>query len=77
MRERFKEKWSRVPSGDLTASLRSEAQKYQTILNNAVQADHVVKEKYQQCRPYILLLSKSEVSECLRVCVCVCVCVGL
>ncbi|XP_071493136.1 programmed cell death 6-interacting protein-like [Diadema antillarum] len=60
MRERFKEKWSRVPSDQLTTSLRTEAGKYRTILNNAIQADHIVKEKYSQNRPFIIILSKSE-----------------
>nr|CCF17539.1 ALG-2 interacting protein X/1 [Paracentrotus lividus] len=60
MKERFKEKWTRVPSDQLTTALRAESSKYQTILNNAVQADHVVKEKYQKSRPFIIILSKSE-----------------
>ncbi|PIK46864.1 putative programmed cell death 6-interacting protein isoform X2 [Apostichopus japonicus] len=46
MKEKFKEKWSRTPSEQLQAAFRSEGNKYKQILDNAIQADHVVKEKY-------------------------------
>lgn len=62
MKEKFKEKWSRTPSEQLTAAFRSEGNKYKQILDNAIQADHVVKEKYSANREYIDILSKSTVS---------------
>ncbi|XP_011665500.1 programmed cell death 6-interacting protein isoform X2 [Strongylocentrotus purpuratus] len=61
MKEKFKEKWTRVPSDQLTTALRAESSKYRTILNNAVQADHTVKDKYKQSRPFIMILSKDQV----------------
>ncbi|XP_041459788.1 programmed cell death 6-interacting protein-like isoform X1 [Lytechinus variegatus] len=60
MKERFKDKWSRVPSPQLTTALREESKKYKTILDNAVQADTVVKGKYNENRQFIVILTKSE-----------------
>lgn len=63
MKENFKEKWTRTPSNQLTNALKVEASKYRTILDNAVRADHVVKDKYNQNRQSISILSKDEVRE--------------
>ncbi|KAJ8035530.1 Programmed cell death 6-interacting protein [Holothuria leucospilota] len=60
MKERFKEKWSRTPSDQLTAGFRTEGNKYKQILDNAIQADQVVKEKYNNNRNYIAILSQTE-----------------
>ncbi|XP_022084899.1 programmed cell death 6-interacting protein-like isoform X2 [Acanthaster planci] len=59
MKERFKERWTRLPSDQLTTPLRAEASKYRTILNNAIQADSIVREKYEANREFISILSKS------------------
>ena len=38
-------KWSRTPSDRLTGTFTANATKYRTIINNATQADSMVKEK--------------------------------
>ena len=38
-------KWSRTASGKLTGTFTANAAKYRTIINNATQADGMVKEK--------------------------------
>lgn len=62
MREHFKEKWTPKPSAELTVNLREECAKYRAIVENATNADKVVKEKYNTHRKSIELLSKSDVS---------------
>ncbi|XP_030856163.1 programmed cell death 6-interacting protein isoform X2 [Strongylocentrotus purpuratus] len=61
MKEKFKEKWTRTPSNKLTNALREEANKYKSIVDNAVRADHVVKDKYNENRRSMEILSKDEV----------------
>ncbi|XP_006825362.2 programmed cell death 6-interacting protein-like [Saccoglossus kowalevskii] len=60
MRGQFKERWTRVPSQQLTEPLRAEAAKYKGILDNAIQADHIVKEKYNAHKDGFILMNKSE-----------------
>ena len=62
MRDQFKERWSRLPSQQLTSSLRTEGGKYRAILNNATEADSKVREKYNSNRDHIMLLSNPDVS---------------
>lgn len=57
LREQFKERWTRTPSTKLTESIRSEASKYRTIINNAINSDAVVKERFAKHREGIRLLS--------------------
>ncbi|KAI0233522.1 Programmed cell death 6-interacting protein [Lamellibrachia satsuma] len=59
LKEQFKERWTRTPSGTLTAPIRSEAQKYRTILNNAMTADKVIKQRFNEHSAGYDLLSKS------------------
>ena len=61
MRERFTTRWTPKPSAELTVQLRQEADKYRGIMENAVRADAVVREKYNTHRRNIDLLSKGEV----------------
>ncbi|RMX52510.1 hypothetical protein pdam_00015525 [Pocillopora damicornis] len=60
MRERFTTKWTPKPSAELTMQLRQEADKYRGILENAVRADAIVREKYNNHRRNMDLLSKGE-----------------
>lgn len=46
LKAQFGAKWTRTPSAKLTESLRNDGNKYRNILSNAVQADAIVKEKY-------------------------------
>lgn len=62
MREHFKEKWTPKPSAELTVNLRAECAKYRAIVENATNADKIVKEKYNAHRQSVELLSKSDVS---------------
>ena len=59
--EQFKERWTRTPSQKLTGPMRNEASKYRQILNNAIQADKIVQEKFNKHKEAIMLLTKPEV----------------
>ncbi|CAM4785376.1 unnamed protein product [Rotaria magnacalcarata] len=58
LRNQFKERWTRTVSSTLTVPLRSEARKYMDIIQNAINADKIVQEKYCMNRDSIVLLSK-------------------
>ncbi|CAF2465884.1 unnamed protein product [Rotaria sp. Silwood2] len=58
LRSQFKERWTRTVSSKLTAPLREEAKKYMDLIQNAINADKVVQEKYRMNRDAIVLLSK-------------------
>ncbi|BFZ22519.1 hypothetical protein BsWGS_25558 [Bradybaena similaris] len=67
LREQFKDKWTRTPSVNLTRPMRDEANKYRAILDTAIQADHIVRDKYNTHKKAISLLSapKSELENAL------------
>ena len=58
LRDRFKDKWSRQASSQLTETMRKEVEKFKGILDAATQADQKVKEKYEGNRQAIILLGK-------------------
>ena len=58
LKSQFKEKWTRTSSDKLTGSFNSNAQKYRTIINNARDADKVVRDKFDTHREYIELLAQ-------------------
>ncbi|KAK3913615.1 Programmed cell death 6-interacting protein [Frankliniella fusca] len=57
LRERFKS-WSRTPSVKLTETFRANLAKYREIINNAVLADKVVREKFESHSQCMKLLSQ-------------------
>ncbi len=58
LRERFKERWKRQASNQLTEPLRKEVNKFSAFLENATRADGVVKEKFENNREAMALLSR-------------------
>lgn len=60
LRAKFSQRWSRTPSGDLYKPLRAEGANFRSILDKAVQADQVVKDRYSAHCEMIALLCKPE-----------------
>ncbi|UJR13652.1 hypothetical protein I4U23_000664 [Adineta vaga] len=58
LRSQFKERWTRTISSTLTVPLRTEAKKYMDIIQNAINADKIVQDKYRMNRDCVVLLSK-------------------
>lgn len=57
LRQQFKEKWTRTPSANLTATFTANATKYRKVIDTAVQADSTVKGKLESNRQGIEMLS--------------------
>ncbi|KAM7384194.1 hypothetical protein PAMA_011508 [Pampus argenteus] len=60
LRTKFNQRWNRTPSGDLYKPLRAEGANFRNILDKAVQADQVVKDRYHTHGEMIALLCKPE-----------------
>ncbi|XP_070840304.1 programmed cell death 6-interacting protein isoform X2 [Chaetodon trifascialis] len=60
LRGKFNQRWNRTPSGDLYKPLRAEGANFRNILDKAVQADQVVKDRYNTHCEMITLLCKPE-----------------
>ncbi|KAG7310188.1 hypothetical protein JYU34_004740 [Plutella xylostella] len=60
LRAQFGARWTRTASAQLTATFRANADKYRQIIDNAVRADKIVEEKYNQHKESISLLSGSD-----------------
>ncbi len=58
LKNQFKERWTRTSSDKLTSSFDSNATKYRTILNNAKDADQVVRDKFELHREFFDLLAQ-------------------
>lgn len=57
LRAQFKERWSRIPSEKLTEMFRSNAKKYREVITNAIEADKIVRQKFDKHIKGIELLS--------------------
>ncbi|XP_076336080.1 programmed cell death 6-interacting protein-like isoform X2 [Tachypleus tridentatus] len=66
LRNQFKERWARTPSEKLNQPLKAQISKYSEIINNAVKADALVKEKFNKHKASIELLGLSEAEICSR-----------
>jgi programmed cell death 6-interacting protein len=60
LRAQWGERWSRTPSERLTETIRTEGARYRQIIDNAVNADGIVRDRYSQHRAGFELLSKSD-----------------
>jgi len=63
LRAQFRNKWTRIPSANLTAPMVQEFSKYRNVLEKAGNADIIVTKKLGDSRRDIEKLSKSTVSD--------------
>uniref|UniRef100_A0A3B4EKA9 Programmed cell death 6-interacting protein n=1 Tax=Pygocentrus nattereri TaxID=42514 RepID=A0A3B4EKA9_PYGNA len=64
LRAKFSQRWNRTPSGDLYKPLRAEGGNFRSVLDKAVQADQVVRDRYNSHCEMIALLCKPENELC-------------
>uniref|UniRef100_A0A8B9RI23 Programmed cell death 6 interacting protein n=1 Tax=Astyanax mexicanus TaxID=7994 RepID=A0A8B9RI23_ASTMX len=67
LRTKFSQRWNRTPSGDLYKPLRAEGGNFRSVLDKAVQADQVVRERYNSHCEMIALLCKPENELCAAI----------
>lgn len=60
LRTQFGARWTRTESAKLTETFIANATKYRQIIDNAVRADKIVQQKFEQHRQGIELLSQSD-----------------
>lgn len=60
LKSKFKERWQRTPSSELYKPLRAEGSNLRNVLDKAIAADAIVKERYQSQRESIAILCKPE-----------------
>ncbi|KAG8442688.1 hypothetical protein GDO86_011469 [Hymenochirus boettgeri] len=60
LKSKFKDRWQRTPSIELYKPLRTEGDSFRGVLDRAIGADAVVKERYQTHREAIAILCKPE-----------------
>lgn len=60
LREQFKERWNRTPSAKLVGGFKDNITKYRKIIQNAVDADEKVRQKFLAHRENIRILESSE-----------------
>uniref|UniRef100_A0A1B6GMD2 BRO1 domain-containing protein n=1 Tax=Cuerna arida TaxID=1464854 RepID=A0A1B6GMD2_9HEMI len=61
LRDRFKTKWNRIPSEELTKTFKLNLQNYRNIIDNASRADKIVQDKYKLHKQGIELLNEGPV----------------
>lgn len=57
LREQFKTRWTRLPSNRLAQQFHINCEKYRKIIDNAVNADKLIKEKFETHREAVNILS--------------------
>nr|ABG82044.1 ALG-2 interacting protein x [Penaeus monodon] len=57
LRTQFKERWTRTPSENLTATFQTNAQKYRKVIDTAMSADTTIRDKYESHKEGMELLS--------------------
>ncbi|XP_048085857.1 programmed cell death 6-interacting protein isoform X2 [Alosa alosa] len=60
LRAKFNQRWNRTPSGDLYKPLRTEGANFSSVLDKAVAADQVVRERFNTHCEMIALLCRPE-----------------